>query len=343
MRQALKELPKTLDETYERILCSIHEQHSEQVYSILQWLAFSERPLLLEEAAEAAIMKSGSCSLDLDDRLFKSEGVLQLCSSLVTVTYVFVDDYGDVDDYGNEYEDDVDKCKDEYGDDDKSEFVPVEGKRQRKQVRFAHFSVKEYIVSERLRNSHASKFWVSGITSHINISNFCLSYLLLLGQYDSLSEDILAGYPLHEYSARYWYTHVKIIENDALNTTETMSLLLRLLDPSEEFAFINWLRIYDPDVYFGEKNLGKEFYQVASPLYYAALVGLLEATKILLQNQAEVNAQGGEFGNALQAASLNGHEGIGRLLIEKGGGYQRAGSGVWQFAGGVTQWSWRHC
>ena len=33
---------------------------------------------------------------------------------------------------------------------------------------------------------------------------------------------------------------------------------------------------------------------------------------------ADVNAQGGEYGNALQAASDGGHEAIEKLLIEKG-------------------------
>jgi ankyrin repeat protein len=40
--------------------------------------------------------------------------------------------------------------------------------------------------------------------------------------------------------------------------------------------------------------------------------------KVLLEKRAEVNAQRGYYGNALQAASLNGHEGIMKMLLEKG-------------------------
>ena len=36
--------------------------------------------------------------------------------------------------------------------------------------------------------------------------------------------------------------------------------------------------------------------------------------QLLLDNGAEVNAQGGEYGNALQAASCGGHEKIVQLL-----------------------------
>jgi ankyrin repeat protein len=38
--------------------------------------------------------------------------------------------------------------------------------------------------------------------------------------------------------------------------------------------------------------------------------------KLLLENGAEVNAKGGEYGNALQAASFRGNEAIVKLLLE---------------------------
>ena len=40
--------------------------------------------------------------------------------------------------------------------------------------------------------------------------------------------------------------------------------------------------------------------------------------RILLEKGAEVNAQGGYYGNALQAASWGGHEKTGKILLEKG-------------------------
>jgi ankyrin repeat protein len=38
----------------------------------------------------------------------------------------------------------------------------------------------------------------------------------------------------------------------------------------------------------------------------------------LLYRGADVNAQGGEYGNALQAASIRGHEKVVELLLSKG-------------------------
>jgi Ankyrin repeats (many copies) len=40
--------------------------------------------------------------------------------------------------------------------------------------------------------------------------------------------------------------------------------------------------------------------------------------KLLVENGADINAQGGEYGSALQGASSGGHEAIVKLLVEMG-------------------------
>ncbi|KAF2827154.1 hypothetical protein CC86DRAFT_274174, partial [Ophiobolus disseminans] len=47
---------------------------------------------------------------------------------------------------------------------------------------------------------------------------------------------------------------------------------------------------------------------------HVAVVKLL----LLLDKGADVNAQGGDFGNAFHAASLKGHEAVVKLLLDKG-------------------------
>jgi hypothetical protein len=53
-------------------------------------------------------------------------------------------------------------------------------------------------------------------------------------------------------------------------------------------------------------------------LQATSLHGNEAVARLLLANGAEVNAMRGEYGNALQAASRNGHEAVVRLLLEKG-------------------------
>jgi hypothetical protein len=87
LRGALRALPKSLDETYDRILSSIDEQHSSDVHKVLQWLAFSAEPMTLEEVADglSANLDHG-CLLEPDKRLRDPEDILTICSSLVTIS-----------------------------------------------------------------------------------------------------------------------------------------------------------------------------------------------------------------------------------------------------------------
>lgn len=87
VRKALKALPKDLDAIYARILNSIEEDYRAEAFSVLQWLAFSARPMRLDEIAEATSMAGA------DHPVFKPENqlsepidVLTICTSLVTST-----------------------------------------------------------------------------------------------------------------------------------------------------------------------------------------------------------------------------------------------------------------
>jgi ankyrin repeat domain-containing protein 50 len=50
----------------------------------------------------------------------------------------------------------------------------------------------------------------------------------------------------------------------------------------------------------------------------AAENGHEKVIELLLGKSADINAQGGEYGNALQAASYGGHEKVVELLLGRG-------------------------
>ena len=77
----LHSLPKTLDETYERILGQFEDEDRELAIIAMQWLTFSARPLLLVELAEVLALRPGS----IPDDLLAPEDVLAICSSLVVL------------------------------------------------------------------------------------------------------------------------------------------------------------------------------------------------------------------------------------------------------------------
>ena len=85
----------------------------------------------------------------------------------------------------------------------------------------------------------------------------------------------------------------------------------------ENHAFKTWVQLCDQDG-SAMSHLQKRSNDIAKPLYDASVAGLTEVLYALLEMRADVNAQGGEYGNALQAASYEGHVHIAKLLIEKG-------------------------
>lgn len=87
LRKALAALPPTLDTTYDRILCSIAEDDVNYAIRILMWLAFSARPLAVDEIAEViAIDVARDPAFDQEEVLEDPMEALEICSSLVTIT-----------------------------------------------------------------------------------------------------------------------------------------------------------------------------------------------------------------------------------------------------------------
>ena len=127
LRKTLKSLPKTLDDTYARILVSINEAYSQDAFRILQWLVYSARPLLLEEVAEIVAINTEEAQFNPEDRLSDPRDLLTICSSLVTTVSVTTE--------GN------------YG-----------ASNEATELRLAHFSVKEYLISDRIRNGLAFQY-----------------------------------------------------------------------------------------------------------------------------------------------------------------------------------------
>lgn len=83
-------------------------------------------------------------------------------------------------------------------------------------------------------------------------------------------------------------------------------------------TFINWIRLFNPDEPWEASNIYRDTPDIASPIYYASQQQLLKPLRLLLEKGTDVNTQGGEYDNALQAASIENYEAIVALLLEKG-------------------------
>ena len=252
---------------------------------MLQWLAFSTRPLHLEELGEVlAIDVNESPKFD-PRRRFDLHDVVGICSSLITVTSSRVKNH--------------------------TESI----------VTLAHFSVKEYLTSEVIIQGQALKFSIQEIDCHVSLANDCLAYLLHFDVARAWTEDeVFIEYPLIRYAAKHWTTHARLAEKrDStlckeffLKRGEAFSNWIRLYKPDSYSHSIQ-----SPDRFW---RLTLTPRKIASPLYYASLAGLLETVRTLLDMGADVDALGGLLKTALIAASTKGYIKIAQLLLEKGAG-----------------------
>lgn len=187
LRKALASLPQTLDQTYDRILTAISEEDSAYAMRILQWVTFSERPLTIEEIAEVvAIDVERDPAFDSDEILEDPLEALNICSSLVVVMT--------------------------------QEANPVQ-----RIIGLAHYSVQEYLVSDRIRQGQAKQYSMLRTESHNAIAKSSLIYLLQFQQL--LSAESLRSFALADYAANCWHGHFEA----GGEKLEQSSLAVRLL------------------------------------------------------------------------------------------------------------------
>ena len=280
LRQALTTLPQTLGETYERILCAINENDSEYAIRILRWLAFCCRPLLVEEMAEVvAINVERSPAFNGEEVLEDPLEVLGICSSLVTITAT-------------------------------EDHSPT-----KRIVTLAHYSVKEYLSTEQILQSRAARYSIQDIACNDFIAKGCLSYILQFQGLGPFSYATIQKSKLALYAAAFWIKHAQAAAQNA----EDLNRLIMELFSTENNAYQNWCRMYNPDMPWEAPDFDRTLAEIPGPLYTASSSGLAEIVDLLLLKAgADVNAEGGSYGTALQAAAARGHDRTVELLLDRG-------------------------
>jgi hypothetical protein len=233
--RALKRLPRTLEETYERILKQIDEDYMEEALAILRWLAYSCQPLSLEQAAEIAAFErikrpssldreDYSVSFSPDNRFDSASWVRRILSGLVVVTGLdnLPSSADSVDELSREDQERIMNFRFYLN---KVDHIP--GDKLGRTILFAHFSVKEYLESTTVCPIH---FQLDATSGQWYIFKSSLAYL---HYYDSeysrgTNSDIL---PLLSYAWLNWAYHANACLED-IGQDEIESLLRKLSDVS---------------------------------------------------------------------------------------------------------------
>ncbi|KAH0490059.1 hypothetical protein TgHK011_001544 [Trichoderma gracile] len=309
--EALHDLPRGLDATYDRLLLSLDMTFQSNIISCLKWLAFSNEVLKLEQLAEIFMLHpERGPSLDNSERLFKPKVVLNYLSSLIVLQEV----------------------KDEY--------------RPYTNIRLAHFSVKEYLLSSRIHNGPAKDFAFTEEDAHLHIAHSCLAYHL---QRSAMAEKETDHLELRKYAAIEWPLHLEKVPRASWpdKVIQAAARALAIRSPALNHQLIEnkynrqfridaathahmWLR---PQCYTARlgflqltdmllsRGTGVNRYltrkDLNAALHDAAYGGHMEVIQLCLDKRADVNSKSDIFGDALQAAAYKGHGAVVSLLLDQ--------------------------
>jgi len=321
VRKQLKDLPETLDDTYDRILASIPDGTWQIARTALMMLTHSLRPLTLDELAEAMVIDYESQSFDPEEhRLTHCREALEICSSLVSASKSV------------HYHHQTAWLAAKNLVERRWSWV---ANQELELVQFAHFSVQEYMMRERARLSaspRVSRFCFSPASGHAAITELSLVYLLDFSggvRFPHFDLEKFTAFPFLAYAAQFWPEHWQSQKVSRSQEQERVNSLIRKLlntDPDNCVAYINYVNICRPDA-LAEKDDEYSRYSIFSqqaksldaipqPLYYSAQLGHLELCRWLLDERGcDVDAVHGKFGQAIQIAALFGHKSVVELLL----------------------------
>ena len=301
VRGVLAELPESLDETYERILQQIPKPNQVHANRLLKCLVVTARPLEVEELAEVLTIdfSSAGMTLMMDESLRwedKERAVLTACSSLITI----VRDW------------------------------------DRRLVQFSHFSVKEFLTSDRLAASAVDTLRYHHIgleAAHIVMARACLSVLFKLEGH--MDKQTIRSYPLSKYAGKHFGNHVEF-ENVISCIGDGLDKLLDKDKP--HFYTWVWLQIgewnpkdwhspnikrnmvdypYSPITHYLGSDTKPKYPPRLPPLYYVSALGpLCLARHLILTSLQDLDVRDDEGCTPLHIAVLAENEEVLHLLIQ---------------------------
>jgi ankyrin repeat protein len=272
------ELPESLDGTYERILQDIDKANWKFALRLFHCVTVASRPLHVEELAEFLAFDFDAGSTPTFQADWRPEdpinAVLSTCPNFLSI-------------------------------------VNVEGSTI---IQFSHFSVKEYLTSNRLTETGGiiSRYHVSMNPAHTIMAQACLTILLHLDE--AVTNDTLKNFPLAEYAARNWADHARF-DNVSASIQDGLK---RLFDPRRpHLTIMVW--IHDPEIPWLSRSK-RPSKPGGNCLHYATLSGLPDLVKFLVTEfTLDLNTRCylDDF-TPLHLASRDGHVETARVLVEHG-------------------------
>ena len=290
IRKALNELPVTLDDTYERMLQGIPKEKFEHASRLFQCMVAALRPLRVGELAELFAIEFGANNVPNLVAGWRpdnpEEAVLSTCSSFITI----------IDDDDNDNNDEGSKI-----------------------VQFSHFSVKEYLTSDRLQMSNVGKinqYYIPLEPAHVILAQACVTVLLQMDK--KQGEEGLRALPLGSYAIDHWARHARF-GDVASRIEDSLSYLFNPKRPYFKPQILLQCVMGMHDAYPQQPAFLSSEPDKVTPLFLAAFCGFSGLVKhLIIADALDVNAECGDRFSPLHGASDNGLVDTAHTLLDGG-------------------------
>lgn len=179
----------------------------------------------------------------------------------------------------------------------------------RQHISLAHFSVKEYLISDADKGLFTDA--LKPTVAHAAITDVLVSYLSCLTRNETNIEE---RYPLLEYGAEHWFKHAKHVFKDIESTQQR--IINFMLNEESWYISLKWHAPVDDDIRSEASHIPNA---TLYPLYYTSLKGLPHTAERLLDlNVLHTSSPCQQFGPPLRAACCKSHSDVAEVLIRRG-------------------------
>ena len=278
-------MPSGLDDTFIRVLEHIQSENPEaieEVRKVFQWMIGSFRPLPLVMIAEAISIQPEDTALDHDGIANDLDDIVAICGGLVIM--------------------------------DRSFEIP--------RISFAHFSIEEFLQSDRIRQSSVATFYVDPSDTHFELAKTSIQYLSFSDFAKPCSTDEIdarvSTHRLWPYAAQEWIKHLNASDIDSEKfQNEILPRLEWFLHPTPHgLQFHSWNQVFVCMMPSLERFDGRKQSIPGQPaIFYALLYSMDLVLDYMFAEDVGVEQRFWDDMTPLHVAAFSGHYfSIDRLL-----------------------------
>ncbi|KAG9647367.1 hypothetical protein KCU64_g10177, partial [Aureobasidium melanogenum] len=300
LQNALDNLPDGLNETYSRVLARVDARNQEKAIAMLQLLVWAERELTLNELVDALAIRQVGKRLQYDPRnkMPVPNEIVKILPGLIVL-------------------DTVTRLERRYSESIRRRLTEPPQTFVRVFVRLAHFSVKEYLISNCVHETFKSS--LEKLNAHVAIVDMCIAHFynswpeshVLSDLKDSQeTDDGTRDLPYFVSYLQYWPEHAQIAQADDSALKRIFEVLTS--GSASDSLFARFIQLTDP-------SPGHEI-EDTTALFYASVCGLDRVVSRLLESDAQAIDSPNTYDRftALDAATMSCSGEIVRTLLANG-------------------------